>query len=64
MTTHKSNKGNVTVHHHSTPSLVEIIIVSFEDNENGEPEKIVDKLWLDYYSFAELKEVLSKISFP
>lgn len=61
MNTYKSTTGNVIINHHTTSSLVEIIVKSTEDDGKGGVETTWEKLWLDYSEFKQLQQVISEI---
>lgn len=50
----KIEVGNVTLIHHSTSSVVEVVV---KDDDFEKPPK---QLWLDYYDFEALKEAMYK----
>jgi hypothetical protein len=53
--------GNVTLIHHSTSSLIEMVITKDEEVEQGQVEKVMQKVWFDYGTFSDLRESINKI---
>jgi len=56
-------EGNVKITHHSTSSLIEMVITSGEEVQPGVFEKLTSKVWLDYETFSNLKKVVKEINF-
>ncbi len=55
--------GNVTIKHHSTLSLIEVIIVWPEQEGQGEAGSGIERMWFDYIGFLNLKKAINQIDF-
>jgi hypothetical protein len=56
--------GCVRIIHHSTSSLIEVLITTHEEVEQGVIKKTTKQLWLDYASFCDLRIVVNQTDFP
>lgn len=54
---------SVKIVHHSVSSTIEVLISNNEEVKQGKVEKVTTKVWLDYGTFEDLKEVINKIDF-
>ena len=57
----KVEKGTVKIVHHSTSSLIEVIIKDREEVEQGQFEDIDKIVYLDYTQFDDLAEAIKTI---
>jgi hypothetical protein len=52
--------GKVKMIHHSTSSLVQIIVTDIEEYQPGHYREETNELWIDYYQFEDLKKAINK----
>ena len=57
-------EGTVKIIHHSTSSLIEMLITTDEEVEQGRVEKLTIKVWFDYGTFSDLRKVINQTDFP
>ena len=57
----KIKEGNIELKHHSTASVVELIITDIEPTEDGGTEVRVTSINMDYKSFDNIKEAILHI---
>jgi hypothetical protein len=57
-------EGTVKIIHHSTSSLIEMLITTDEEVEQGKIEKVTEKVWFDYGTFSDLRKVVNQTDFP
>jgi len=57
----KVEKGTVKIVHHSTSSLIEVIIKDREEVSQGNWKDIDKIVWLDYTQIEDLKKALNEI---
>ena len=51
--------GSVTLNHHSTISLVEVVLTHEQEIEQGGPtEEVKQSIWFDYYEWGDLKKAI------
>jgi len=56
--------GDIKIKHHSTSSLIEMIITKHEEIEQGKFVKFKQKVWFDYKTFSDLRKVMNKADLP
>jgi len=54
-------KGTVKIVHHSTSSLIEVIIKDREEVEQGQSKELDKIVYLDYTQFDDLAEAIKTI---
>lgn len=54
----KRQVGNIELIHHSTSSLIEMIITSHEPPEPYQSDMVKYTIWLDYKDFDDLKKAI------
>ena len=54
-------KGTIKIVHHSTSSLIQVIIKDKVEVEQGKFEDFDKIVWLDYTEFSDLKEAIGII---
>lgn len=57
----KIELGNVKIVHHSTSSVVQIIVKDREEYIPGHIREETNELWLDYDQFENLKSVIKQL---
>lgn len=57
-------EGTVKIIHHSTSSLIEMLVTRNEEVEEGIVEKVTTQMWFDYATFSDLREVINQTDFP
>tara|TARA_R110000868_G_scaffold90367_1_gene250995 strand:+ start:665 stop:877 length:213 start_codon:yes stop_codon:yes gene_type:complete len=53
-------EGNIELVHHSTSSIVELILHDTDEFEPGQFRKDDKTIWLDYYDFENLKKAIAR----
>jgi hypothetical protein len=53
--------GKVKIVHHSTSSTVQIIVKDREEYQPGHYREEINELWIDYYQFEDLKEIIKTL---
>ena len=57
-------EGTIKIIHHSTASIIELLITADEEVEEGKLEKVITKLLIDYATFSDLRKVINQTQFP
>jgi hypothetical protein len=56
--------GTVRLIHHSTSSLVQMIVTEVQETSPGVHEEVSTDFWFDYQTFPDLREAINKTNFP
>jgi putative lipase involved disintegration of autophagic bodies len=52
----KIKEGDITITHHSTASVIQIIVSESEAEHKNEKQE----LWIDYYQWEQLKKAIAQ----
>jgi hypothetical protein len=52
----KIKEGDITITHHSTASVIQIIVSESEAEHKNEKQE----LWMDYYQWEQLKKAIAQ----
>lgn len=54
-------EGSVKIIHHSTSSLIQMLVTRNEEVKQGVFEDVTNEIWFDYAAFSDLQKVINQL---